>query len=74
MKKILMLLVMSISILACSNDPNSKPEYGSDSGLPSNCRSYVQVSVDSWRASEYETEEIMNALERNCGISGHLWD
>ena len=72
MKKILILLAI-MSISACSSDPNDEPKYG-DSGLPSNCRSYIQVSVDAWRASEYETEETMNALERNCGVYGHLWD
>ena len=68
------LIIMSVlSILACSNDPNSEPKYG-DSGLPSNCRSYIQVSVDAWRAGEYEAEETMNAIERNCGMYGSLWD
>lgn len=68
------LITMSVlPILACSNDPNSEPKYG-ESGLPSNCRSYIQVSVDAWRAGEYETEEIMNAIERNCGMYGSLWD
>lgn len=69
-EKILLLLAV-ISISACSSDPNSEPKYG-DSGLPSNYRSYIQVSVDAWRAGEYETEEIMNALERNCGTNGSL--
>ena len=70
----LMLIVISIlPILACSNDPNSEPKYG-DSGLPSNCRSYIQVSVDAWRASEYDAEETMNAIERNCGAHGSLWN
>ncbi|MGP5201797.1 kynureninase [Psychrobacter aquimaris] len=70
----LMLIVISIlPILACSNDPNSEPKYG-DSGLPSNCRSYIQVSVDAWRAGEYDAEETMNAIERNCGMYGSLWD
>lgn len=70
----LMLIVVSIlPILACSNDPNSEPKYG-DSGLPSNCRSYIQVSVDAWRAGEYEAEETMNAIERNCGMYGNLWN
>lgn len=72
MKKILILLAI-MSISACSSDPNDEPKYG-DSGLPSNCRSYIQVSVDAWRAGEYATEETMNALERNCGVYGQLWD
>lgn len=64
---------MALSILACSNDLNSEPKYG-DSGLSSNCRAYIQVSVDAWRAGEYETEETMSAIERNCGAYGSLWD
>lgn len=72
MKKILIVIAV-LPILACSSDPNNEPKYG-ESGLPSNCRSYVQVSVDAWRAGEYETEETMNALERNCGVYGQLWD
>lgn len=72
MKKILMVIAV-LPILSCSSNPNSEPKYG-DSGLPSNCRSYIQVSVDAWRAGEYETEETMNAIERNCGTYGQLWD
>ena len=71
MKKIF-IAVLVLSIFACSNDPNIEPKYG-DSGLPSNCRSYIQVSVDAWRAGQYDTEETMNALERNCGAYGNLW-
>lgn len=72
MKKIF-IVIAALLTLACSNNPNSEPKYG-DSGLPSNCRSYIQVSVDAWRAGEYETEETMNAIERNCGTYGSLWD
>lgn len=62
-----------LPMIGCGNDPNGEGKYG-DSGLPSNCRSYIQVSVDSWRAGEYEAEETMNAIERNCGIHGNLWN
>lgn len=73
MKKRLIMIVISIlPLLACSSDPNSEPEYG-DSGLPSNCRSYIQFSIDAWRAGEYKGEETMNAIERNCGAHGSLW-
>ena len=61
-----------LPILSCSSDINSEPKYG-DSGLPSNCRSYIQFSIDAWRAGEYEGEETMNAIERNCGSNGSLW-
>lgn len=54
-------------------DPNSKPTYGESSGLPSNCRAYVQVAVDAYRNKEYTADETMAGLERNCGVNGHLW-
>ena len=71
--KMLFLVMLALPILACSNDPNSEPKYG-DSGLPANCKAYIQVSVDAWRAGQYETEETMNAIERNCGAYGYLWN
>ncbi len=74
MIRLFALSIALISLAGCSNDPNSEPKFSNDSGLPSNCRSYIQRSVDSWRAGEYESEEIINALERNCGMNGHLWD
>lgn len=72
-RKLILIIISVLPIFACSNDPNSEPKYG-DSGLPSNCRSYIQVSVDSWRAGEYEAEETMSAIERNCGTHGSLWN
>ena len=72
MKKVFIIIAV-LPIFGCSNNPNSEPKYG-DSGLPSNCRSYIQVSVNAWRAGEYEAEETMNAIERNCGAYGNLWD
>ena len=71
--KALLIIMLALPISACGSDPNSEPEYG-DSGLPSNCRSYIQFSIDAWRAGEYEGEETMNAIERNCGSSGYLWN
>lgn len=67
-------IVFGLTAMIGCSDPNSEPKFSNDSGLPSNCRSYIQRSVDSWRAGEYESEEIINALERNCGMNGHLWD
>lgn len=58
-------------LTAC--DPNAKPTYGESTGLPSNCRAYVQVAVDAYRNKEYTTDETMAGLERNCGVNGHLW-
>ena len=71
MKKLILLLVVLTA--GCSQDPNETAVYG-DTGLAVNCRAYVQVSVDSWRNDEYSTQEVMDALERNCGENGWLWD
>ena len=62
---------MTIVILT-GCDPNAKPTYG-DTGLPKNCRAYVQYAIDDYRAKKYTAEEVMNGLERNCGINGHSW-
>ncbi|WP_218688990.1 kynureninase [Psychrobacter sp. BF1] len=67
------ILIAILFISACSGDHNSKPELGS-SGHPSNCRAYIQLSVDEWRADNYTTEDTMNAIERNCGTYGSLWN
>ena len=54
-------------------DPNSKPEFGKESGLPANCRAFVQYAIDEYRQGKYSADETMNALERNCGKAGHTW-
>lgn len=65
------LVLMLLSLSGC--DPNSKEEFGSESGLPSNCRAYVQVAIDSYHAKQYTAEETLDGLERNCGKNGQLW-
>ncbi|ENU80609.1 kynureninase [Acinetobacter sp. ANC 4636] len=70
----LFILVFCFALLGCAKDNNSKPIYGKESGLPANCRAYVQVSINDWRNKKYSTEDIMNGLERNCGENGSLWD
>ncbi|QXB48237.1 kynureninase [Acinetobacter seifertii] len=71
-----MLSLIPILILtACTNsDPNSKPVYGKEYGLPANCRAYVQVAINDWRNGKYDTNTTMDAIERNCGENGSLWD
>lgn len=64
-------LITILCLTAC--DPNLKPAYGESAGLPSNCRAYVQVSVDAYRNKEYMADETMAGLERNCGANGQLW-
>lgn len=66
-------LLASALLLGCGTDDNAAPIYGKDSGLPVNCRAYVQVAVDAYRTKQYTAEETMNALERNCGKSGWAW-
>lgn len=71
--------IRSITLLICAPcvlagcDPNSKPEYGSDTGLPKNCRAYVQVAVNDYKAKRYTADEVMEGLERNCGEHGITW-
>lgn len=72
MRKVLM-ICLAVALSACS-DPNSEPKYGVESHLPANCRAYVQESIDGWRSGAYDTDDTMDALERNCGLVGDLWD
>ncbi len=62
----------SVMLILCGCDPNTKPIYG-DSGLPKNCRAYVQVAIDDYRTKKYSADEVMNGLERNCGVNGQSW-
>lgn len=75
MKNITLLTAATLVLVGCgTKDLNSEPKYGKDTGLPSNCRAYIQDSVDFWRSGKYSTEETMEALERNCGANGSLWN
>lgn len=71
MLKILLAFGFLSNLVAC--DPNSKAAYGEGSGLPKNCRAYIQVSIDGYRNQKYTAEEVMAGLERNCGANGQLW-
>lgn len=62
---------MLLALVAC--DPNAKAIYGEETGLPKNCRAYVQASVDGYKEKKYTADEVMAGLERNCGAHGHLW-
>ena len=58
----------------CGSDAdNQKPIFGSETGLPANCRAYVQFAVDEFRGKKYTADETMIGLERNCGANGSLW-
>lgn len=54
-------------------DPNAKPIYGKETGLPVNCRAYVQAVIDGYRSKQYTADESFNALQRNCGANGQIW-
>lgn len=67
------LLAAALLLSSCNAiDPNSEPSYG-ETGLPKNCRAIVQANIDSYRAHQYTADEVMNSLERNCGLHGHSW-
>jgi len=64
-------LLGAVTLTGC--DPNSKPTYGEETGLPKNCRAIVQQNIDAYRAKQYTADEIMTSLERNCGANGQSW-
>lgn len=67
-------LAAALALIGCGqSDPNSMPIYGKDSGLPVNCRAYVQVVIDGYRSKQYTADESFAGLERNCGMSGSAW-
>lgn len=66
----LLIAVMLVGLAGC--DDNASPKVGS-SGLPANCRAYVQFAIDSYRGGQYSADDTMAGLERNCGANGQLW-
>jgi hypothetical protein len=66
-------LARVVLLAGCGSDDNDKAVYGEATGLPVNCRAYVQVAVDGYRATRYTAEETMAGLERNCGARGRAW-
>lgn len=52
----LYLLVPSVLVLITACDPNAKPEYG-NTGLPKNCRAYVQVVINDYKAKRHTADE-----------------
>lgn len=63
----------ALLLTACVEDDNAKPVYGKESGLPVNCRAYVQVVVNEYRKGTYTADASMAGLERNCGLNGYAW-
>lgn len=72
MIRLFTLSIALISLAGCSGDPNSKPEYG-DSGYPSNCRAYIQESVNVYRSGEERVDDIIDGIESHCGAYGDMW-
>lgn len=71
--KRLMFLATVVVLTGCGkSDPNSTATFGA-SGLPSNCRAYVQYAINSYRAKEYSADQVFAGLERNCGAQGTSW-
>ena len=56
-----------------SQDDNAKAVYGDQTGLPVNCRAYVQATIDSYRQHQYSADDAFAGLERNCGLYGAIW-
>lgn len=69
-------ICFAVLLLGCSDNTfrNDKPRFGSESGLPSNCRALVQANIDGYRARQFSADEVMASLERNCGALGQLWE
>jgi hypothetical protein len=61
------------AMAGCSQvDDNATPRYG-ETGLPANCRAYIQSAINDYRAKKYTADDTFNAIERNCGVAGHTW-
>ena len=72
--KIIAILFALLFFSACSSkDDNDIALYGEKSGLPKNCRAYVQYAIDAYRAKKYDADATFEGLERNCGDKGHAW-
>uniref|UniRef100_A0A6M3MG09 Lipoprotein n=1 Tax=viral metagenome TaxID=1070528 RepID=A0A6M3MG09_9ZZZZ len=65
--------VCAALMLAGCEDPNAVPVYGKDSGLPANCRAFVQYAVDEYHQGKYTADATFASIERNCGVTGSLW-
>lgn len=51
MNRLFTLSIALIALAGCNGDPNSKPEYGDESGLPKNCRAYISEAIDYYQAN-----------------------
>lgn len=68
------LIALPMMLLGCGlADDNDKPVFGNATGRPVNCRAYVQVAINEYRAGMYSANDAMAGLERNCGANGQIW-
>ena len=66
-------LTTVLLLAGCSKfDPNAEPTYG-EKGHPKNCRAIIAMNIQSWRAQVYTADEVLAAIDRNCGANGHSW-
>lgn len=73
MRRVVLILFVALFCAGCAKDDNASPKFGKETGLPANCRAYVQFSIDSYRQGKYTADETMTGLERNCGANGSTW-
>lgn len=72
--KIFAVLCTTALLSSCLfKDDNDEPVFGVETGLPVNCRAYVQICIDGYRNKTYTIEQTMDSLERNCGAYGSIW-
>jgi hypothetical protein len=62
-----------LTLLQGCTDDNAQAVYGKETGLPVNCRAYIQYAINEHRAGKYSAEETLVGIERNCGQNGGIW-
>ena len=73
-KYLLVPTLLSLTLVSCGlNDDNDTPVFSKESGLPVNCRAFVQFAIDEYRTGKYSANDTFSALERNCGANGWSW-
>lgn len=75
MRLILVAALLATGLSGCDlrTDINAKQTFGSETGLPKNCRAIITASIKSWRQNEYSAESVLESIDRNCGANGHSW-
>lgn len=66
-------ICLSVLLQGCAEDDNARAIYGKETGLPVNCRAYIQYAIDEHRAGKYSAPETFIGIERNCGFNGQIW-